>query len=387
MVDSFRKIACILLLSGGLYCFAQPVSNNTNLVIPENSVSLSSNLSSASFPRLLPDNQVIFKVYAPEVESFKLVMNGTYELTKDNDGVWSLITDPIEPGFHYYYYNMDGVDVSDPSSKVYYGFSRYSSGIEIPEKGVDFYDVKDVAHGEIRSVYYLSENIGEWRHLNIYVPYGYDRSDKKYPVLYLQHGGGENEQSWVDQGKTATILDNLIAEGKAKEMLVVMSDGTMPVAAYNMDSMQSFKSEMIDNIIPFIEENYRVIPDRENRALAGLSMGGGQSFYVGLGNPDYFSHVGIFSSGVFGGIPNVLSFDAEKEMPGIYSNTESFNSNFKVFYISCGKSDQRIEDVKNIVQVFRSHGLNPVLSTFPGGHEWQPWRKSLHDFAQLLFKG
>jgi enterochelin esterase family protein len=368
-------------------CSAQPVNQQIKLTIPANSEALSSGLNPDGFPRVFPDNSVIFKVLARQVSSMAVVMNKNYEMTKDQDGVWSVTTEPLEPGFHYYTFLIDGVRVSDHSGMVYYGSNYYSSGIEIPEKGVDFYDIKDVPHGEIRSVVYFSKNTGTWRPLNIYTPFGYDGSGKKYPVLYIQHGGGENEQGWVVQGKTANILDNLISGGLAKEMLVVISNGNVGSNGYNAEGMKGFRDEMIENIIPFIEGHYRVVPDAAHRAMAGLSMGGGQTFYVGLANPDVFSYVGIFSSGVFGGVQiNSAPFDAEREIPGIYTDAGSFNSKLNLLYISVGEQDPRIEATRKIVDDFRSKGLEVEFSSFPGGHEWQVWRKSLHDFAQRLFK-
>lgn len=381
-----KNILFTLLFLWCALSMAQPNNSETKLSIPQNSIALSSDLSNANFPRVFPDNKVIFKISAPLVMSMQVVIDRNYDMVKDENGVWSVITEPLNPGFHYYSYLIDGVSVSDPSTHAFYGYSRYSSGIEIPEKGIDFYTIKNVPHGEIRSVIYYSENLSSWRPLNIYVPHGYDDNiSKKYPVLYLQHGGGENEQSWTVQGKLQAILDNLIAEGNSKEMLVVMTNGSLPNFAYNQKGMEGLKVEMIDNIIPFVEKNYRVFSDANHRALAGLSMGGGQSFFIGLGNPDVFSNVGVFSTGVFGGIPTQTSFDAEKEIPGIYTNTQSLNNKLKLFYISCGEQDQRINATRKIIEEFRRKGLKPVFSSFPGAHEWQVWRKSLHDLIPLLF--
>jgi enterochelin esterase-like enzyme len=385
-----RRIILFHLVFVVSICTAQQVNNKPQLPVPENSQVLSSNLGNAIFPRVLPDNSLIFKFYAPLVSSMKVVLkyNEAYEMVKDGTGVWSVTTPPMEPGFHYYYYLIDDVKVSDPNGKVYFGSEFYSSAVDIPEQNIDFYDIKDVPHGEIRSVIYYSNVTHSWRSLNIYIPYSYKQSDRKYPVLYLQHGGGENEQGWVDQGKTANILDNLIVEGKAEEMLVVISNGNVGNNSYNSGDMQGFTDEIIHNIIPFIESNYRVIPDADHRALAGLSMGGGQSFYIGLRNPDVFSHVGVFSCGVFGGtmMADVPSFDAEKAIPGIYTATENLNKKLNLLYISCGEQDTRIESSRRIAKEFHDKGLKVEFSSFPGDHEWQVWRKSLHDFAPRLFK-
>jgi enterochelin esterase family protein len=233
-----------------------------------------------------------------------------------------------------------------------------------------------------------------WRNVNIYTPPGYDQNSRNsYPVLYIQHGGGEDERGWTVQGKTNTILDNLIAAGKAVPMLVVIASGnvTKPGVAggYNDEAMALFKEELMGSVIPFIERNYRVKPGVANRAISGLSMGGGQAFYTGLRNTDMFSHVGVFSTGVFGGISRQqpgAAFDPEAAIPGIVTNPQLFNKKLKLFYISVGEQDPRIEATKKLTETFRSKGLNVEFASFPGGHEWQVWRKSLHDFAQKLFR-
>ncbi len=352
-----------------------------------------------SAPRILPDNRVVFQLRAPGASQVQVNLGRNFNMTKDESGIWTVTTDPIEPGFHYYSLTIDGVRVADPASETFYGSSWMSSGIDIPEAGVDFYTVKDVPHGDIRSKRYFSKVTNSWRRLNVYTPPGYDQdTDKKYPVLYIQHGGGEDETGWALQGKTDIILDNLIAAGKARPMLVVMANGNLPAAGGARGAgygggaagMAGFANELLNNIVPFIESTYRVVPNAENRALAGLSMGGGQAFYVGLGNKDKFANVACFSTGMFGGVGsrggNAGAFDAEAQMPGILTNSKSFNDSLKVFYISVGEQDPRFEFTKKAVANFKEHGLKVEFASFPGGHEWQPWRKSLHDFAQRIFK-
>jgi enterochelin esterase family protein len=237
--------------------------------------------------------------------------------------------------------------------------------------------------------------MGTWRSINIYTPPGYDKdAGKSYPVLYIQHGGGEDERGWAVQGKTNIILDNLIAEKKAVPMIVVIANGnvTRPGATagggYNDAAMAAFKEEIAGSVIPFIESNYRVKLGVANRAISGLSMGGGQAFYTGLRNMDLFSHVGVFSTGLFGGIGRqpAATFDPETAIPGILTNSQSFNDKLKIFYISVGEQDPRIEPTKKLIETFRSKGLKVEFASFAGGHEWQVWRKSLHDFAQRLFR-
>ena len=354
------------------------------------------NIANARYPRILSDNKVIFQVNAPEAKNVQIDLGKLYDGQKDDKGIWKITTDPQVPGFHYYSLVIDGLRVSDPASESFYGTGRMSSAIDIPEAGADFYTIKDVPHGDIRHKNYFSKTTGTWRSINIYTPPGYDNSGKEqYPVLYIQHGGGEDERGWAIQGKTDIILDNLIAEGKAKPMLVVIPNGNvsrpgMTAGGYNDEAMAVFREELFENVIPFIEKNYRVKPGAENKAITGLSMGGGQAFYTGLRNTNMFAHVGVFSTGLFGGIGRPgggeSSFDAEATIPGLLTNTESFNKKLKVFYISVGEQDPRIEPTKKLVQTFRDKGLKVEFSSFPGGHEWQVWRKSLHDFAQKLFK-
>ncbi|MBN1789980.1 MAG: esterase [Bacteroidales bacterium] len=368
-------------------------ANCLNGQIPEGSLPASTNIRADQCPCILPDLSVIFRIHAPDATKVQLDLGRLYEMKQDENGIWTVKTDPQVPGFHYYSLVIGGLKFADPASESFYGMGRMASGIDIPEAGVDFYTVKDVPHGEIRSVTYFSYTTNSWRKLNIYTPPGYDRDvETSYPVMYLQHGGGEDERGWAVQGKTDVVMDNLIAEGKAKPMIVVMANGNATqvkgLGGYTDEAMAIFKEEMIGNIVPFVEKHYRVIANVESRALAGLSMGGGQSFYTGLRNTNVFSHVGIFSSGIFGGIanPQGKQFDAEAAIPGILTNSSAFNKSLKALYISVGEQDPRFEHTKKAVQTFRDNGLNVQFNSFPGDHEWQVWRKSLHDFAQRIFK-
>lgn len=364
--------------------------------IAEGSMPAPTNIRADQCPCILPDLSVVFTVNAPKADNVQIDLVKMYEMKKDEKGIWTVTTDPLDPGFHYYSLVINGVRVSDPASESFYGTGRMSSAIDIPEPGVDFYTIRDVPHGDIRHKHYFSNITGTWRSINIYTPPGYDNSgNEQYPVLYIQHGGGEDERGWAVQGKTAIILDNLIAEGKAKPMLVVIPNGNvsrpgMAAGGYNDEAMAVFREELFENVIPFIENNYRVKTGADNRAISGLSMGGGQAFYTGLRNTEIFAYVGVFSTGLFGGIGRPgggeSSFDAESVIPGLLTNPESFNKKLRVFYISVGEQDPRIEPTRKLVQTFRDNGLKVEFSSFPGGHEWQVWRKSLHDFAQQLFK-
>ena len=376
-------LTLMIVAQASLFCLGQENTASTPAT---------SNVAGAEYPKIQTDLSVIFRVKAPDAKKVQIDLGKLYDMTKDDQGVWSVTTDPQVPGFHYYSLVIDGVKVADPASESFYGMGRMASAIEIPEKGIDFYTIKDVPHGALSSKYYYSEYTKSWRRLFVYTPPGYDtNSREKYPVVYIQHGGGEDETGWAVQGKTDIILDNLIAEGKAKPMIVVISNGnvTAPGRAfggYSSKGMAPFKEEMTKNIVPFVDANYRTLPDADNRAICGLSMGGGQSFFVGLESPEYFGSVGVFSTGLFGGIRTSGSgFDAEKEIPGLLSESDKFNKNLDLFYISCGEQDMRIEHTKKAVKVMRENGLEVEFNSFPGDHEWQVWRKSLHDFATRVF--
>ncbi len=362
--------------------------------IPEGAKSAPTNIRSTDCPCILPDLRVVFKVSAPNAKKIQIDLGKLYDMQKDEKGIWTVTTEPQVPGFHYYSLVIDSVRVSDPASESFYGTGRMSSAIEIPEAGADFLTIKNIPHGTVRSCVYFSKVTGTWRSLNIYTPPGYDKDNQEqYPVLYIQHGGGEDERGWAVQGKTNIILDNLIAEGKAVPMLVVIPNGNvtrpgMNAGGYTEEAMAAYKDELFENVIPYIESNYRVKSGSLNRAIAGLSMGGGQAFYTGLRNIDMFANVGVFSTGMFGGIsmPSAKAFDPEATIPGLTTKSELFNQKLKVFYISVGEQDPRIEPTRKMVEKFRSAGLNVQFASFPGSHEWQVWRKSFHDFAQKIFK-
>ena len=386
-----------------ILCSVQGLTTIAAVAPSAEGVPASSNIGQTGYPRILPDNRVVFQVRAPNATQVQINLGRNYDMQKDGSGLWTVTTAAQDPGFHYYSLVIDGVSVADPASESYYGTGRMSSAIEIPEAGVDFYTAKDVPHGDIRSKRYFSKLTSSWRRLNIYTPPGYDKdTEKKYPVLYIQHGGGEDETGWAVQGRTDVILDNLIAAGKARPMLVVMANGNVPNpggvrggGGYSSAGMAGFANELLNNIVPFVEANYRVQTNAESRALSGLSMGGGQAFFVGLENKNKFASVGVFSTGLFGGIASgragqgggaSATFNAEEQMPGLLTKAKTFNDSLKVFYISVGEQDPCLEPTKKAVADFKSHGLNVEFASFPGGHEWQVWRKSLHDLAQRIFK-
>ncbi len=360
---------------------------------PEGSYSPVTNINRNGYPRVLQDNSVMFRVNSSQAQNIQIDLGGNkYDMTKQEGGIWTVTTKPQVPGFHYYSLIIDGVSTADPASQSFYGCSRWSSAIEIAETGMSDFEVQNVPHGEVRTVYYYSKVDESWRPLMVYTPADYNENLQEYPVVYIQHGGGEDHRGWMEQGRTAQIMDNLIAAGKAKPMIVVSANSNVRSrnggfgGGYSWQGMQTFRSELLENVIPFVEKNYRVIKDRKSRAMCGLSMGGGQSFYIGLRDPEVFANVGVFSTGMFGGISGASNFDLETEVPGILTDTKAFNKQFDVFFMSCGEQDPRIDYTRNIVKKMRDGGVEVLFNSYPGDHEWQVWRKSLHEFAQYLFK-
>ena len=369
---------------------AQPFQRES---FPDGSFSPVTNINRGSYPRVLSDNSVMFRVNAPQAQQVQIDLGGVkYDMVKSEDGTWKVTTKPQVPGFHYYFLIVDGVSVADPASQSFYGCSRWSSAIEIPEAGMEDFEVKEVPHGDVRTVYYYSKVEEAWRPLMVYTPAGYNEGSQDYPVVYIQHGGGEDHRGWMEQGRTAQIMDNLIASGKAVPMIVVSSNSNVRSrnggfsGGYSWQGMQAFRSELLEIVVPFVEKNYRTKRDRKSRAMCGLSMGGGQSFYIGLRDPEVFANVGVFSTGMFGGIRGASNFDLETEVPGILTDTKTFNKQFDVFFLSCDEQDPRIGYTREIVKKMHDGGVEVRFNSYPGDHEWQVWRKSFHEFAQYLFK-
>jgi len=300
-------------------------------------------------------------------------------------------------GFHYYSLLIDGVPLVDPSSQTFYGMGRMASGIDIPEPGVDYYMPKNVPHGQIRSVNYYSNVTGAWRKAYVYTPPGYDDDlSRRYPVLYLQHGGGEDETGWPTQGKTDFILDNLIAEGKATPMLIVMDRGYAvdPTKRRTEVKPGDFRAAMANNdfptvlvkdVIPTIDKMFRTISDRDHRAMAGLSMGGFQTFQTSMTNLDKFAYVGGFSGAAF------LDPDTDitKAFDGVWADADAFNKKVKLMYLSIGtvEPERMYKSVNGFHMALEKAGIKHVYHESPGtSHEWQTWRRSLNQFAGLIFK-
>ena len=325
---------------------------------------------------------------------------GVQPMTKGERGVWS-ITMP-RPASELYTYNfvVDGISTLDPSNTfVQRDGTRYMSAVLVDGGYADLY--KEATHkGNLEHVWYYSAENDMERRMYVYTPYGYDaKGKKKYPVLYLLHGGGGDEDAWSTLGRTCQILDNLIEQGKAVPMLVVMPNGNpnqyaastlqIPVKQDVRQYASGFDnySSLVADILPYVESHYNVIKNRTGRAVAGLSMGGGQSFYIGLRNIDVFANIGIFSSGLLGGSgAGQAAFDPEAQMPGLISNPAKYNK-LDLFYISCGEQDNRIGGTKEFVDQLNALGYKNVFyETYPGGHEWKVWRRNLSALVQKVFQ-
>lgn len=374
----------------GLYMFSQflfkpvdPSSFTKYTILGEPA---ETNIRNAKYPQILPDNRVVFKIKAPEAKKVQIDLGGKNDMIKDEDGTWNVTTNVINKGFNYYSLLIDGVAVADPASETFYGMSRMASGIEIPNKEGEFYELKDVPHGDIRIKKYFSKATNSWREMYVYTPPGYDNSTVKYPVLYLLHGGGEDQRGWATQGKANLILDNLIAENKAKPMVIAMIDGNMGntggIAGFNENALKAFERELKMGAIPFVESNFKVATDAKNRALAGLSMGGMQTLYAGIQNSELFSSLGVFSSGWWANNPTL----SDPQYEYMKNNTAKINSNIKEFWISMGgKEDIAYENCKIMMAKFDQMGIKYKYSEYSGGHSWPVWRHDLFLFSQLLF--
>jgi len=345
----------------------------------------STNVRRAKYPQILPNGRAIFRLKAPEAQKVQLDLVKKYDMVKDEQGVWEIITDSLSEGFHYYSLIIDGVAVADPASETFYGMGRMASGIEVPFSGDDYYAVKDILHGEIRIKRYYSTVFNTWRQFYIYTPPGYDvKPDEKYPVLYILHGGGEDERGWATQGKTDLILDNLIAVKKAKPMLVVMPDGNVDMPGFGEQTLKIFEAELKRCTIPFVEKNYRVKTESKNRALAGLSMGGIQTLYVGINNSDLFSYLGVFSSGWIMPMQKDIA-DAQYEFTK--NNLSLIKNNLKLLWVAMGgKEDIAYNNCQIMLAKFDELNIKYTYSEYPGGHTWPVWRNNLFNFAQLLFR-
>jgi enterochelin esterase-like enzyme len=373
-----------IIAAGLLATIVFPSCGSKKAAVFNEPFSASTNIPGNEYPKINPDLRVTCRVEAPDAVTVELdLSNKVYPMKQIGNGVWEVTSDPQVPGFHYYFINIDGVRIADPSSRLFYGCGLMASGIEIPEAGVDFYLEKNVSHGEVRMQRYWSDLTQTWRICYVYTPAEYETDpETRYPVLYLQHGGGEDETGWPNQGRMDNIMDNLIACGNAVPMIVVMDRGSASLVDSdtfernrNIFDFTAFERVVVEELIPMIDDAYRTKADRNYRAIAGLSLGGFQSWSIGLSHKDLFGYIGGFSGS---GMVNA---------PDDY--TTVLNNRMRLLYVSIGtdEPEQMYAGVKAFHDLLDDKGINHVYYESPGtAHEWLTWRRSLNQFAALLFK-
>jgi enterochelin esterase-like enzyme len=392
------SIILVLLLSG--LCWAQE---------PGDFHPAETNVWGASYPRVDSAGRVLLRVKAPDAT--KVMVNfwsgPKMDMVKQPDGYWTVTTPPLVPGLHYYTLMIDGAEASDLNSHAFFGGSKHASAVEVPEPGSTYYSIQDVPHGQVCEVWYNSNVTGTWRHALVYTPPNYHKKpDMRYPVLYLQHGGGEDETGWIRQGRANFILDNMIAAGECKPMILVMAYGYARRAsqpdedmtdvpfgsARMMKAMQemtdAFEDDVTQALIPFIDSTFRTLPDRDHRAMAGLSMGGMQTFQITLNNLNLFSYIGGFS-----GAAASLAFGNEKLDPktfsnGIFADPAAFAKKVHLLWLGVGteEPENMREGLRRLHKSLLEANIQHVFYESPGtDHEWQTWRRDLKDFAPRLF--
>jgi enterochelin esterase-like enzyme len=382
-----------VLLMTGVICLAQ-----TNQASVDDFKPASSNQPGKQYPQVNSEGSVRASISAPQAQKVQLDIGGIrYDLVKDDKGVWTGDSRPQDEGFHYYQLIIDGAQVPDPGSMFFYGASRWGSGIEIPAKDQEFYALKNVPHGQVRENLYFSEITQAWRRCFVYTPPDYDKNiSYRYPVLYLQHGMGEDETGWPVQGKANLILDNLIAEKKAVPMIIVIDKGyaSKPNQAQNPagpprdpGSISTFEEVLINEIIPMIDVTYRTLTDRGHRAMAGLSMGANQTIQITMNNLDRFAYIGGFSG--TSNFPNTTEIDPATFMNGKFKDGEALNRQIKLFWLGLGTKEPN--PFPGSVGAFRAMldktGVKYVYYESQGtAHEWLTWRRDLFQFAPMLFK-
>jgi len=340
----------------------------------------SSNQPGKEYPKVNSEGRVKFRIAATNAQTVGVSFRDSSPFTKGEDGAWYGHTRPLDEGFHYYTISINGAEVPDPNSRMFFGAMRWGSAVEIPAKDQDTYALKNVPQGQLRELFFHSPSTDTMRRAFVYTPPGYDQGpDKRYPVLYLQHGWGENEYGWGVQGRAREIMDNLIAENKTRPFIIVMIYGmtneTRMGGMRNFD-IGPFETVLVKELIPFIDANFRTKADQPNRAMAGLSMGAMETKTVTLRNLDTFSHIGLFSGGSIA-VTNLTDLAA-------------FKAKNRLVFVSYGSKElgnNRGGDPKATTEALKQAGINSHFYVSPDtAHEWQTWRRSLREFAPLLFK-
>ena len=359
--------------------------------VPVDAVIAETTIPGNEFPKVDKEHRAYFSISAPEARKVIVDICGKkYDMQPDGKGNWMAVTDPLVPGFHYYFMEINGVRFVDPATETFFGCNRQSGGIEIPEgdEGNYYRPQQGVPQGQVRSLYYFAKSTNEWRHAMVYTPADYEKGKKKYPVLYLQHGMGEDETGWSKQGHMQHIMDNLIAKGDAVPMIVVMESGDIKAPFKGGDNRQgfstygnSFYEVMMNDLIPTIDAKFRTLTDRDHRAMAGLSWGGHQTFDVVLNHLDKFAWMGTFSGAIFG-------LDVKTAYNGIFTRPDEFNKKIHYLFMMSGTEGMdKMFNTKKTVDELNAQGIKAVYYESPGtDHEWLTWRRGLKEFVPKLFK-
>lgn len=369
----------------------------------------STNVWAAEYPRVDSAGRVQIRVKAPDASKVRVNFwsGPKMDMEKQPDGFWIITTPPLVPGFHYYTLIIDGAEVSDPNTHAFFGGGKPASGVEVPEPGSIYYSVQDVPHGAVREVWYNSKVTGTWRHALVYLPPDYDLKAKaRFPVLYLQHGAGEDETGWIRQGNANFILDNLIAAKNCKPMIVVMAYGyahragqapadlfAKPFGSPEMlkamqDMTAAFEDDVTQALIPFIDAHFRTLSDRDHRAMAGLSMGGMQTFQITLNHLDLFSYIGGFSGAGGMLVLGNRKLDPKTDYNGAFADPATFARKVHLLWIGVGTNEpERMRaGLQRLHTSLLEANIQHVFYESPGtDHEWQTWRRDLKDFAPRLF--
>jgi enterochelin esterase-like enzyme len=366
------------------------------------------NVWGAEYPRVDGAGRVQVRVKAPEATKVRVNFwsGPKLDMEKQPDGFWTMTTPPLVAGLHYYMFIVDGAEVSDTNSRAFFGGGKYTSMVEVPEPGSTYYSIQDVPHGQVREVWYNSKVTGTWRHALIYLPPGYDMQPTlRYPVLYLQHGAGEDETGWIRQGNANFILDNLIADGTCKPMIIVMAYGYARRAGVPPDltpkpfgspemmkAMQDmaavFEDDVTQSLIPYVDSTLRTLSDRDHRAMAGLSMGGMQTFQITLNHLDLFSYIGGFSGAGGMLVLGDRKLDPKTDYNGVFADPAAFTRKVHLLWLGVGTAEpERLHTgILRLHTSLQEANIQHVFYESPGtDHEWQTWRRDLKDFAPRLF--
>jgi enterochelin esterase-like enzyme len=395
------KLIAILLLLLGSISWAQESAD----FMPSDT-----NVWGADYPKVDSTGRVQVRIKAPDATKVRLNFwsGPKVDMEKQSDGFWTLTTSPLVPGFHYYTVVIDGAEVADPGTHGYFGGGKDASGVEVPEPGSTYYSVEDVPHGQVREVWYNSKVTGTWRHALVYLPPNYDTQTKaRYPVIYLQHGGGEDETGWVRQGHANFILDNLIASKSCKPMILVMAYGYArragqappdltgkPFGSPEMmkamqDMSAAFEDDVTQALIPYVDSTFRTIADRDHRAMAGLSMGGMQTFQITLDHLDLFSYIGGFSGAGGMLVLGNRKLDPKTDYNGVFADPTAFAKKVHLLWLGVGTNEpERMRaGIQRLHTSLDEANIKHVFYESPGtDHEWQTWRRDLKDFAPRLFQ-